>query len=217
LFCLYQIQRNIPNQDHVFQLEVDTIMNKLTPEDKQIITSHSFAQILSSITDKSGFAELSYCPLQLISDNQLLGHLANNNPLFKVVKDQSAVKVVFSGPHGYISPRWHSEQHVPTWNYVMVSLKCTIKLINNPHEKLKAMEAISHYFDPQWDFNEFNQAKNKNMVTQMLSAITVFTLDIAEVTSKFKLSQNRSLGCRKAFQHNLALSSNKALADIQLA
>ncbi|MCJ8319276.1 MAG: FMN-binding negative transcriptional regulator [Colwellia sp.] len=191
-------------------------MNKLTPEEKQIITSHSFAQILSSTLNSSGFAELSYCPLQLIADHQLLGHLANNNQILKVVEDQSPVKVIFTGPHGYISPRWHNEQAVPTWNYVTVSLSCKIKLIKNQDEKLKFMEDISHYFDAQWNFNEFNQDKNKRMVTQMLSAITVFTLEIIEVSSKFKLSQNRSLACRKAFQDNLALSGNNELADIQL-
>ena len=78
------------------------------------------------------------------------------------------------------------------------------------------MENISHHFDPQWDFNEFNQEKNKRMVQQMLSAITVFKLEILDVNSKFKLSQNRSIACRTAFQEKLAQAGYNELADIQL-
>lgn len=189
---------------------------ELTSEEKQIITSHSFAQLLSSKSNNTGFAELSYCPLLLIESHQLLGHLANNNSLFNAVEDKATVQVNFSGPHGYISPRWHNEQRVPTWNYATVSLLCSIKFIQSPVEKLKAMKVISHHYDPLWEFNKFNQEKNKRMVQQMLSAITVFTLDIIDVNSKFKLSQNRSIACRKAFQQQLTLSGNSQLAAIQL-
>ena len=78
------------------------------------------------------------------------------------------------------------------------------------------METLILYFDPQWDFSEFNQEKNHKVVQQMMSAITVFNLEILEVTSKFKLSQNRSMACHKAFQENLNLAGYHELADIQL-
>ena len=55
-------------------------MNKLNEHEKKIVTSHAFAQILSATLNDSGFAELSYCPLQLLNNNQLLGHLANITP-----------------------------------------------------------------------------------------------------------------------------------------
>jgi len=191
-------------------------MNKLTAQEEKIVKSHAFAQIMSSQVNEGGFAEISYCPLQLRENNQLLGHLARNNPLFKVINDTSVVKVIFSGPHGYISPRWHSEQVVPTWNYASVSLICTLKLVENSEEKLQAMESLSKHFDPQWNFNEFNREGNERMVQQMLSAITVFTLDIVDVKSKFKLSQQRSIACREALQTNLEKTGYQELADIQL-
>jgi len=191
-------------------------MINLTVEEKTIIESHAFAQILSSNIRDSGFAELVYCPLQLMENDSLLGHLSANNPLIKAATENSEVKVIFSGPHGYISPRWHKEQIVPTWNYATVSMTCRLNIVENSDDKLKAMEMISHYFDPQWDFSNFNQAGNTKMVQQMLEAITVFTLDMIEVNSKFKLSQNRSIDCRTAFQKNLYLTGYNDLAEIQL-
>jgi len=195
-------------------------MNLLSDKEISIVKSQPFAQILSSQVSQTGFAELSYCPLQLMQDNRLLGHLARNNALLTLINTSPElspkVKIVFSGPHGYISPRWHSEQAVPTWNYATVSLTCWLHVIESNIDKLNAMEAISQYFDPQWDFREFNQEKNKKMVQHMLSAITIFNLEILEVNSKFKLSQNRSIECRKTFQKNLNLTGYNELAAIQL-
>lgn len=191
-------------------------MTKLDTNDKAIIDAHPFAQLLASNTNRTDFPELVYCPLQLLSNATLLGHLSKYNPLIKAVKEKPEVKVIFTGPHGYISPRWHSEQVVPTWNYVTLSLTCSVNFIENTTEKLKAMEKISHHFDPQWDFSEFNNVNNAKMVQQMLSAITVFTLDVIGVNSKFKLSQNRSIECRTAFQTNLHITGYNDLANIQL-
>jgi len=188
----------------------------LTAEEKSVIESHAFAQILSSQVNDSSFAELVYCPLQLMENNSLLGHLSANNPLIKAAKTNATVKVIFTGPHGYISPRWHKEQIVPTWNYATVSMTCRLNIVEKSNDKLKAMERISHNFDPQWDFNNFNQVSNSRMVRQMLSAITVFTLKIIEVKSKFKLSQNRSIACRTEIQKNLKLTGYNDLAKIQL-
>lgn len=191
-------------------------MTNMNTEEKAIIDTHPFAQILASNADSNDFSALVYCPLQLISNTTLLGHLSKNNPLIKAVKEKPEVKVIFSGPHGYISPRWHNEQVVPTWNYVTVSLTCSLNFIDNASDKLTAMEKISHHFDPLWDFGEFNRVNNAKMVQQMLSAINIFTLDIIDVNSKFKLSQNRSIECRTAFQTNLRLTGYNELANIQL-
>jgi len=191
-------------------------MSNLTSNEQAIIKAHPFAQVLSAPINNTDFAELVYCPLQLLEHNVFLGHLPKNNPLIKVATETPIVKVIFTGSHGYISPRWHSEQMVPTWNYSTVSLTCKVLFIENSGDKLQAMKKISHYFDPQWNFNEFNHPNNAKNVQQMLSAITVFTLEISDVQSKFKLSQNRSLECRTAFQKNLQLQENTHLTKMQL-
>lgn len=191
-------------------------MDNLTITEKNLINTHAFAQIMSSKINELGFAELVYCPLQLLDNGLLLGHLAANNPLLKLVKNDSKVQVIFRGPHGYISPRWHHEQVVPTWNYASISMHCSVSIIEDNSAKLVMMESISRFFDPNWNFDKFNNAENSKRVQQMLSAITVFTLKINDVNSTFKLSQNRSTDCRAAFKANLESNGNKALANIQL-
>ena len=191
-------------------------MIELTHQENAIVKTNPFAQILSSQASGTDFSELVYCPLLLTGNHSLLGHLSSANAIIKRIKKSPIVKVIFSGPHGYISPRWHKEQTVPTWNYATVSIICRVNIIEDSSNKLTAMKQISHCFDPQWNFSDFNQTDNIKMVQQMLSAITVFTLDMIEIKSKFKLSQNRSLACRTAFKENLALTGYPDLAKIQL-
>ena len=193
------------------------LSSKLSTEVKAILITYPFAQLLASSNNHDEFSALVYCPIQLLENSTLLGHLPNNNPLIKAISVNPKVKVIFTGPHGYISPRWHSEQLVPTWNYATVTLTCRVNSIDNTEDKLKAMEKMSHHFDPQWDFSEFNNVNNAKMVQQMLSAITVFTLDVIGVNSKFKLSQNRSAACRSAFQQNLIATGHVDLGKIQQA
>lgn len=190
-------------------------MKQLKPEELAIIENYSFAQIITNKLTEDNFPAISNCPLQLQKNTQLLGHLSANNPVIK--SNSEMVKVIFNGPHGYISPRWHKEQVVPTWNYANVSLICKLTIIDQPEAKLAAMKSLSAYYDPAWDFTEFELGLNKKRVEQMLAAITVFTLDIETVTSKFKLSQNRSDACRKAFRKQLKLSNYHELANIRLS
>lgn len=55
-------------------------MVDITADEKSIVESHAFAQIMSTQTGISDFAELVYCPLQLMKNDTLLGHLSANNP-----------------------------------------------------------------------------------------------------------------------------------------
>ena len=60
---------------------------------------------------------------------QLLGHLARANPQWASWGEGSVAKVVFSGPHAYVSPRYYeSEFAVPTWNYTAVSVSGQIRI-----------------------------------------------------------------------------------------
>jgi|GEM_PF-1728117 len=191
-------------------------MSELTSVEKAIINAYPFAKILSSQIDASGFPALTDCPLMLLDDNTFIGHLSCQNSVLANVKKSILVKVIHSGPHGYISPRWHSEQKVPTWNYASISLTCRLTIINSSDKKLSVLKMLSSCFDPLWSFSEFDNKDNLPQVNAMLSAITVFKLEILKVDSKFKLSQNRSLVCRQAFQNALIAVGNTELADIQL-
>ena len=48
---------------------------------------------------------ITHLPL-LRSGDRLFGHIARANPHFQLLS--GPVRVVFLGPHGYVSPRWYA-------------------------------------------------------------------------------------------------------------
>src|SRR5512138_2265024 len=69
----------------------------------------------------------------------LRGHLARGNPQWREIEASLAdggegageALAIFEGPDAYVSPAWYEEKRltgkvVPTWNYVMVQVHCTL-------------------------------------------------------------------------------------------
>jgi transcriptional regulator len=101
---------------------------------------------------------------------------------------------VFSGPHGYVSPRWYERpfEQVPTWNYAVVhahglalspmNREDLVRLLNDlvaVHEQSAAEPWSTAKLDP-------------TLRDEFLRAIVGFTLTIERLEGKLKLSQNRS-------------------------
>lgn len=116
-------------------------------------------------------------------------HMARANPQWRDFSDQE-VLVVFSGPHGYISPRWYEEtERVPTWNYAAVHAYGVPTLISDPAAKHASQRRLVAAMDPQW-LPKFD-ALERGYVERMLGAIAVFEIPVARLETRWKLSQNR--------------------------
>jgi transcriptional regulator len=198
-------------------------MSILSENDVRLIQEYPLAQLIV-VNEENNLAELSAIPILLEPSRlRLIGHLANNNPVAVLLKkcitgsDNVALKqvqFVFTGANGYISPRWHIEQQVPTWNYQTVQIVAEVRLVESTEDKLKSVEDMSTCFDPTWSMAKFK--RNVNQVNAMLSAISVFEFDVIQTHSKYKLSQNRSPECRAAFKQALIEQGNFALAHAKI-
>ena len=123
----------------------------------------------------------------------LLGHLAKQNPDLKQL-NQASVTVVFTGPHGYISPDWYEKPGVPTWNYQVVHITGTCHIDTSANACQQMVSELSELHQKSlgltWG-NDYNPA--------MLSAIVALKIEIQAWRCQFKLSQDRSL----QDQHNV--------------
>src|SRR6478752_7336150 len=105
--------------------------------------------------------------------------------------DGSTVKVIFTGQHTYISPRYYvSEFSVPTWNYTAVSVTGRITVIQDE-------DSVLGFFDSLVNENEKSDSpwmldRSDERYMKMLSAIVVFSISLDKVEASFKLSQNKS-------------------------
>ena len=121
----------------------------------------------------------------------LLGHIAKANPQWKSWSDGSTVKVIFTGPHSYISPRYYvSEFAVPTWNYTAVSVVGSITVIQEEEIVLSFLDSLvaeNESSDSPWKLDRSDQR-----YMNLLSSIVVFSISMDRVEASFKLNQNKT-------------------------
>lgn len=159
----------------------------------EFIEAHSFATLITQ--GESGFVA-SHLPLLLDRGvgNQgiLFGHMARANSQWKEADEADAL-VIFHGPHAYISPSWYAEKNaVPTWNYVVVHVYGTLRLVSEKTLLLQTLhDTVEKYeggFSLPWSIDEPDEA----FLDGLLNSIVGFKVTIDRMEGKWKLSQNHS-------------------------
>lgn len=131
----------------------------------------------------------------------LQGHVAKANKVWKTLSDNNSdnadVLLVFSGPNGYISPNHYPTKQrtgkaVPTWNYVTVHVKGSLRCIHDDRWILNHITKLSDQHEagqPEpWSIND----APPEYIQRMLPAIVGLELDIVSITGQWKVSQNQA-------------------------
>lgn len=167
----------------------------------KLVNHHPLATIISLNND----AQVIHLPL--IYDDQtqcFYGHSAANNALVKsltssgqINEQKHNVKLVFTGEHTYVSPTWHPDIHVPTWDYAVVHVSGRLEKVNDQHKQALLAKQID-VFENNWQLEDVQES----LRARMLTAITVFKIGAehchATWQGKFKLSQNKSKSAKAA-------------------
>lgn len=152
----------------------------------QFIADYPFATV---IINNQNELEIAHLPLSLnATKDKLFGHIAKPNPLAKLLQANQKIKVIFHGPHGYISPTFYPEpiDQVATWNYAVVHVDGVIEqldpdLLSAKLDELQLQQDAKYKID--W---------NNPHISRKLGGIIGFEIMIKSIIGKFKLSQNRS-------------------------
>jgi transcriptional regulator len=168
--------------------------------------------VLHEAVRRIGFATLvtqnldaNHLPM-LLDGNVLRGHVARANPVWK--SGEGAALAIFLGPHAYVSPNWYPSKAetgkaVPTWNYITVHARGTIRWIQDGewlHANVTALARAHEAGQPApWQVSD----APASYVDGLLRAIVGLELTIESLQGKYKLSQNRDAadraGVREAF------------------
>ncbi len=161
-----------------------------------LMKAHSFATLIAS--DDDGWPYITYLPLHVevttaeppAAQVVLLGHVAKANPHWRYLRDRGTAVVSFLGPHAYMSPRVYPDtKRVPTWNYLAVECRATVRLIEGHDATDGMMVKMIEDYDPaylrQW------RAMDEHYVTTMMAGIVGFELKVTEIQCKLKLNQHR--------------------------
>ncbi len=174
---------------------------------RTFVEENSFGLIVSS-NDGSSIQETFTPFLYATGTNNLLGHMARANPHWKEWNGNRRVKIIFQGPHCYVSPNYYSTStNVPTWNYTAVSMEGEVEIVDDLTEQKAFMHWLVDKHEqnlPQpWRFDETNEQFMK-----LFSAVVFFRVRITNTTAKFKLNQNKENSDRLAVVNQLSKSDS---------
>jgi transcriptional regulator len=127
----------------------------------------------------------------------LRAHVARANPLWHDSRGDVEALVVFQGPQAYVSPGWYPSkgEHgkvVPTWNYVTVQARGTLRAIDDAAWVRASVARMTTQ-------HEAAQAKPwavadapPDYIDTLTRAIVGIEIRLSALTGKWKVSQNRS-------------------------
>ena len=163
------------------------------------------------ITAPDGAPTVSHLPLLLEESANgeltLWGHMARANPQWKHLSPSQNVLVVFRGPHAYISPAWYASPGVPTWNYAVVHLHGTPRVINDEVELADLVHRLTHKFESPRP-TPWTPAMTVEYRHNLPAMIVGFEIKIRHMEAKFKLGQNRSMEDQRRVAAELAGSTD---------
>jgi transcriptional regulator len=158
---------------------------------RELIHDHSFATL---ITAADGAPVATHLPLLLEERGEqgvLMGHLARANPQWRAFDGQTEALVIFSGPHGYVSPSWYEAQpSVPTWNYMVAHVYGAPRVLEDEAAVQRHLLALVARFESGRP-RPYDTPYEEDWLRRMIQGVVAFELPIARIEGKFKLSQNR--------------------------
>jgi len=172
------------------------------------IEQHNFGLVVSQL-DHEPFA--SHLPLLLDRRagplGTLIGHMARANPQWQAA-DRN-VLVVFSGPHGYISPSWYeAENVVPTWNYVAVHVYGVLHLVEEGETTLKILQDFVLLHEKSMP-EPWRLPDGDEFAGRLAKSVVAFRVEITRIEGKWKLSQNHPRQRRQKVISALALQRDE--------
>ena len=150
---------------------------------------------------------IAHIPFQLSEDGTYLeAHVVRSNPIARALKEPQKAVVAVSGGDGYISPDWYgTENLVPTWNYVAVHLRGSLRLLPDTElrgilERLSANMETRLLPKPIWKIDKVSD----EALGKMMRQIVPIAMDVERVDGTWKLAQNKPDEARLAAADALA-------------
>jgi len=152
-----------------------------------VIKTYPLATVISAQNNEPFITHLPLIYRQ--EDGKLIGHIDIYNPQANLLKDNNPVTILFSGPQCYISPSVYTTTQLPTWNYIKVHLKGTVKAIESKDALKQSLITMTEFLE-QPDHKYVLEPDNPRM-EGALDYIKMFEITINDWEGKFKLSQDK--------------------------
>ena len=136
-------------------------------------------------------------------NGRLRAHLAKANPQWRLLADNPAspVLVVFQGADAYVTPSWYETKRetgkvVPTWNYAIVQVRGTVKVIEDADWIAQQIAELTLSQEGARDEPWAVTDAPPTFIQSQIKGIIGLEIEIAEISGKWKVSQNRPVADR---------------------
>lgn len=182
---------------------------------EQLIERHPLGIL---VTRQGGLLDADHLPFELDAAAGLLrAHVARGNPLWREA-DGSEVLAIFRGAEAYVSPSGYPSKHethrqVPTWNYQVVHVRGRLRAVDD----VRFVRGLVGRLTRRHEAGEAQPWKMadapRDYLEQMLAAVVGIEIEIAELSGKFKLSQNKDARDRRGAADALQARGASELAS----
>lgn len=174
-----------------------------------VMKQYPFAMLVSVI---NGVPLITHIPI-IYNDKtgKLVAHIDKYNPQVTSLIDGTEVTVVFRGPDSYISPSVYTTKQLPTWNYIIVHIKGTVNLIDDPEEAKDTMIAMTEFLEGKEQ--KFVLEKDNRGMRNSINYIQAFEIEIIHWEGKFKLSQDKKVQDQNNAKQELIDNSKKDISN----
>jgi transcriptional regulator len=184
-----------------------------------LIRAHPLATL---ITAGAGGLLANLVPFTLVNEGEkgtLRCHIARANDQVEALKTCAETLIVFQGPEAYITPSWYAskKQHgrvVPTWNYVVVQVRGTPRLMEDPAWIKDQINHLTSIHEGQrtkpWKVDDAPES----YIAGQIKAIVGVEIPIATIEGKWKASQNRPEADRHGVEAGLQQEGRNGMAAL---
>jgi transcriptional regulator len=160
---------------------------------KEFVDQHPFAFLVGCDADSRPVATQVPVFVEEKDGRTLLsGHIMKNTDHHKAFLHNPHVLAVFTGHHTYVSATWYSNPHTAsTWNYMSVHAKGIIRFLGDTALE-EVLRKTSLHFE---NYNQESTTIFDNLpleyTQKLIKAIVAFEIEVREMDTVFKLSQDR--------------------------
>lgn len=163
-------------------------------------------QIVKEFIDQHPFAFLSGCDSQnrpiatqvpvfmeeKDGRKMLSGHIMKNTDHHKAFLNNSNVLVVFTGNHTYVSGTWYSDPYTAsTWNYMSAHAQGIIRFLDDTALEEVLRKTTLHFENNNHESTTIYDNLPEEFKQRVMGAIVAFEIEVKEIDTVFKLSQDR--------------------------
>lgn len=151
-----------------------------------VIKTYPLATVISV---ENNTPYITHLPLIYNESGKLIGHIDIYNPQANLLNGNRDITIIFSGPQCYISPSVYASKQLPTWNYIKVHLKGTVKAIESKEALKQSLITMTEFLEaPE---HKYVLEPDNRAMNGYLDYIKMFEITIDTWEGKFKLSQDK--------------------------